>query len=112
MSRNSKSFTGAFQQLFSPQAIIPFLVGTILLAITGGAIYDSIKEFYGANQRTYWSVIAGCLVALFVVALVLRNFVNKLRPASPLVGKQPPYKRKGLILLVSNEVVCRKAIEQ
>jgi hypothetical protein len=57
-------------------------------------------------------VVFACAVITFVAAAwFFTQYLARLRPAAPLPNKKPPDKRRGLILLVSNEPTIRKAIE-
>lgn len=106
------TFKTGLQQLFNPQALIPFVIATIMLAILGAAIYDTLKLFFGEGRYSTFLIISlFALAAFLVTAWLFVRFVNRLKPAAPLVGKQSPDKHKGLILLVSSEPVCRHAIK-
>lgn len=99
------------QLMLTPEALVPFLVGAIALAILGDAAYDWLLSMLG-TKGTHSGAIA--VVTGFVLlgsAGVCSRVVNRDRPAPPLPGKRPPKPRKGLIVLVSNSTSLAKAIE-
>lgn len=106
-----KSVSSGLQLLFTPQAFIPFLLGGIALAVLGNGVYQLLTNWLTTSNSAVIQVIIGSLVVIVVMSLVLGYFVNRLGQAPPLVGKKPPDKRKGLIVLVSNEPTASKAIE-
>ncbi len=107
----------AFQALFNPSTITPFLLGSIVLAILGNAVYDLIKLTIGAEVRQLFLIILICLVLMaslvgLLVFLVNQN-LKKIRQNTPSILIQRRVKRKyrGLIFLISREDACRKSIE-
>jgi hypothetical protein len=106
-----RPFASGLQLMFTPEALIPFLIGTLALAVLGNAVYQLLTNYLGTCNMAVVKIGVGAVVTVVGMAWVLSRFVNRLRPSPPLLGKQPPEKRKGLILLVSNEATSREAIE-
>jgi hypothetical protein len=107
----------AFQALFNPSTITPFLLGSIVLAILGNAIYDVIKLALGAEVPQLLSIILICLLLMaglvgLLVFLVNQN-LKKIRQNTPssLIQRRVKRKYRGLIFLISREDACRKSIE-
>jgi hypothetical protein len=106
-----KTFSSGFQILFTPEALIPFLIGSLALAIAGSALFQLIVNWIGTNNLSLVGLFVASLLVLIGAAWTLSVIVHRLKPCPPLLNKTAPEKRKGLILLVSNEPSARKAIE-
>ncbi len=107
-----RSLASGLQVLFSPGALIPFLIGSVAVAVLGSAVYQLLSNWLGTTNVAAVRIILGALVVVLTAAWVVARFVNRARALPPLVGKTTPATRKGLIVLVSNNVpVCRAAIE-
>ena len=107
----SRHFASALELLFNPAALIPFLIGTLCVAILGSAVYQAITNVFGTSTNAVLGIALVTLLVLLVCARVLGMLLARVRPLPALVDKKPPPKCRGLILLVSNEATCRKAIE-
>jgi hypothetical protein len=105
-----QSFSSGLQLMFTPGALIPFLIGSLALAVMGNATYQLVTNWLGTGNLAVVAIGGTMLAVMVSAAWVLSRFVNRLRPFPPLVGKKPPGKRQGLILLVSNEQTSRKAL--
>ena len=104
---------GFFQvakRFFNPETLISFLIGTICLSIFSNAASDILKEIFGSSILSLTIIaIASILILIFCVWSVHKSLTTNLQPID--LGKSAPRKHKGLILLVSREEPCRKAIE-
>lgn len=109
MSR--QSVASGLKLMVSPEALIPFIIGSLALAVAGNAVYQLLTNYFGTDYKAVTAIFFGTLLVLITVAWLLSSLVNRLRPASPVPNKKAPDKRKGLIVLVSNEPTIRKAIE-
>lgn len=107
----AKSYSSAWQLLFSPEAIIPFLLGSLMMAVAGNALYELLTNLLGTNSKAIIAIGFGALLVMAGAVIALKHFVNRLQAAPALVGKKSPEPRKGLILMVSDPEPCRKAIE-
>ena len=107
----SISFTTGLQLLFTPAALFPFLLGSIALAVLGNAVYQLLTNWLGASTHAVCFILAGAVLIVVVTALFLGYLIHRARRAAPQIERRSPEPHQGLILLVSAEVVCRKAIE-
>jgi hypothetical protein len=105
----------ALQAFFNAETLLPFLIGSIVLAIFGNALYDILKNTLGSDTP---NLIKIAVSALFIFALSVllawyaidRRLANLSRRTIS-IGKRSPQKFRGLILLVSHADPCRKAIQ-
>lgn len=109
MPRNA--FTQGLQLITAPQTLTTFLVGGVAIGVLGDAVYQLLTNWLTTSNWAVWRIIIGSVLVLLVVIWVFGRIVSKMQPAPPLPGKKAPDKRRGLIVLVSNEPTARKAIE-
>jgi len=62
-------------------------------------------------MRTIAMITCGSVVVMIGCALMFARVVNRVRQRPPLPGKSKPTPRKGLIVLVSNPVSLKKAVD-
>ena len=108
----SARFSGAAKAFFSPEAFVPFLVGSAFLGVLTNALYQVIANLVGTDTRAALAVAGGAVVILLASVLAWRwAFARSLRRAEsePRLGKRRP-RRRGLVLLVSRAEPCRRAI--
>lgn len=104
------SYFQVAKSFFNPETLIPFLIGAIFLSVLGNAISDILKAIIGDTTSDAVQIAIGSVVIfIFCVWLVAKSLTTNLPPMD--LGKSSPRKHKGLILLVSREEPCRKAIE-
>ncbi|MGH9767091.1 MAG: CRISPR-associated protein [Blastocatellia bacterium] len=106
-----RSYSSAWQLLFSPDAIIPFLLGSLMMAVAGNAIYELLTNLLGTSNKAIVGIGISALMVLGGAVVALKHFAKQFQTTPTLIGKKPPDPRKGLILLVSEEETCRKAID-
>jgi hypothetical protein len=104
----------ALEVFFSPATILPFLVGSLFLALLGNATYDILKNTIGTETSALFKIAILALVVFIacvasVTAIITRR-VNRLHRDRPVIHKRQPKKYPGLILLVSQVESCRTAI--
>lgn len=104
-------FAQAWQLLFTPGAIVPFVVATLALTVIGSATYDLLLGWFGENPFDLLRLILLALLVLVVTVVVLVRFVGRIRVTPPGSSVRQPEKRKGLIVLVSREETGRSAID-
>ena len=104
----------AIEIFFSPATVVPFLVGSIFLALLGNATYDMLKNAIGSETPALIKIAS---LALFIfllcvgsVLVIINRRVDRLRHDRPTIYKRQPKKYPGLILLVSQPESCRMAI--
>lgn len=97
--------------LFSPEAVAPFLLGSLMMAVAGNAFYELLTNLLGTSNKAIIGIGIGALLILGGAVVALKHFAKQFQATPTLIGKRPPDPRKGLILLVSEEETCRKAID-
>lgn len=107
----------ALKIVFSPETILPFLVGSVFLAVLGNSVYDIFKKTFGETIPDLVKIAAIALLilgsAVGTVSWVIAHRLSRLPIDVPFEVQQKALDRryKGLILLVSNPEVCRTAIQ-
>jgi len=110
------TFSQAIKIVFSPETILPFLVGSVSLAVFGNAVYDIFKNIFGTTTSDLVKIGAIALFiligAVVMVAWVVAQRLSRLPINIPFEVQQKALKlkSKGLILLVSNAEACTTAI--
>ncbi len=110
------TFSQAIKIVFSPETILPFLVGSVFLAVFGNAVYDIFKNILGTTTPDLLKIAAIALLiliaAVLVVWWVITQRLSRLPLEIPFEVRQKALDRqyKGLILLVSNLEACQTAI--
>jgi hypothetical protein len=111
------TLTQAIKIVFSPETILPFLVGSVSLAVFGNAIYDIFKKIFGEEIPDLIKIAGISLLilamAIGIVSWVIAQRLDHLSIDVPFEVQQKKLDRKykGLILLVSNSEACRTAIQ-
>jgi hypothetical protein len=106
----------AIKIVFSPETILPFLVGSVSLAIFGNAVYDIFKNIFGTTTPDLIKIAAIALLilvaAVAIVAWVVAQRLSRLPIDVPFEVQQKKLDRqyKGLILLVSSAEASATAI--
>jgi hypothetical protein len=107
----------AIKTVFSPETIVPFVVGSVSLAVFGSALYDICKNIFGTTTPDLIKIGAIALVILlsmvFAVWWFIAQRLSRLTVDVPFEVAQKKLDRKypGLILLVSNLEACEQAIQ-
>ena len=104
-------FASGLQLMFTPQAFFPFLTGSLALAVAGNTLYQFLAIWIGSHPQDLMRIFIGAILILGLAAFILSKYINRMRPAPPMIRKKAPFPHKGLILLVSNETTSRKAID-
>ena len=106
------TFTDIFKLLFTPEVIAPFLVGSLALGVASDAIYDLLKAYHGGDSAAYWQILLLAAIALLIAAIVMfLVLIRRTRERVLVINKPHPAKRKGLIVLVSQQDTLRKAFD-
>lgn len=106
-----KSWFSNWQLLFTPEMFLPFLVGGIAMGVLSNAIFQLLTNLLGGTSRSLAGIAVGAIVFLLAATVLLQRLIARKVSLAPIAGKNVPAARRGLILLVSNEETCRKAIE-
>lgn len=106
----------ALKIVFSPETILPFLIGSVFLAVFGNAIYDILKNLFGSSTP---DLVRIAVLSLLILAIAVGSvsWVISRRIAAMSVDvpfevqqKQLEQKYRGLVLLVSQVEACETAI--
>ncbi|MCX7719162.1 MAG: hypothetical protein N2111_12295 [Candidatus Sumerlaeaceae bacterium] len=98
------SLRSSLRVMLGSEVVLPFIVGSSVLGISGNAVYDILSSWAGGEpvpRAAVW-VLVICVVVFSVVAFWLwwRGRCLTAPVAVPVSG-QPPQKRRGIIVLVS-----------
>ena len=106
----------AIKILFNPETILPFLIGSVFLAVFGSAVYDIFKNVFGTTTPDLVKIGAIALLILMaavgIVGWVISRQLSRLSIDIPFEVQQKALDRQypGLILLVSKPEACETAI--
>lgn len=107
----------AIKTVFSPETIVPFVVGSVSLAVFGSALYDICKNIFGTTTPDLIKIAAIAFLilsgAVVVVWWVIAQRFSRLTVDIPFEVEQKKLDRHypGLILLVSQLEACEQAIQ-
>ncbi|GAA6622105.1 CRISPR-associated protein [Scytonema sp. NUACC26] len=105
------NFAQTAKIFFNPETLIPFFIGSIFLSVLGNAITQILGNLFGNTTKAALGIILGSILILIFSVWLVTKSLTKVRSPEIDLGKLPPDQHKGLILLVSREEPCRKAIE-
>ncbi len=105
------NFVQAAKIFFNPETLIPFLIGTIFLSVLGNALTQILFNIFGTTTKATLGIALGSVLIFIFSVWLLAKSLTKMRSPEIDLGKSSPQKHKGLILLVSRDEPCRKAIE-
>ena len=110
------SLSQAIKIVFNAETILPFLVGSVFLAVFGNAVYDIFKNIFGTTTPDLVKIGAIALLilcsAICIVSWVISQRLSRLPIEIPFEVQQKALDRQypGLILLVSKPEACETAI--
>lgn len=104
-------FWQAWARIFSPETLIPFLLGAVCLSVLGNAVTQLLSNWLGTTTWAAIQIVMGTGLVLCLAAAALALALARQRPAPVDLGKEPPRSRRGLILLISKPEVPRKAMK-
>lgn len=107
----ARNLSRGVQRVFSGQALIYFLIGTVAVSVSGNAAYQFLTNIAGTNKRAAAGIFIGAILILLWTAWRVERIISFGKQASPLANRARPLERKGLILLVSKEDTCLAAIK-
>jgi len=105
------SFARTARRFFSPEALVPFLFGSVALGVLSNAAFTLLTNQFGTDTSSLLAIGIGSLLILALAVWVVTRLVRPLSAETSVPGKRSPTKRKGLIVLVSRKPPCEKAIE-
>jgi len=107
-------FSRAAAIFFSPQTLLPFLLGSVFLAVLGNAVWQILLDFFvqrtGSTTLAAIQIASGALLIFVLSVLLFASGLRKLEPQT-IANARIPAKHRGLILLVSKYVPCQVAIQ-
>lgn len=106
-----KPLSSGLQLLTAPKTLTVFLLGGVAIGVLGNAVYQLLTNWLTTSYTGAAIILGIALLALLVVVVWLGQYAKEFRYAPPLAGKRSPALRQGLILLVSNEPVLRRAVD-
>lgn len=98
------------KKFFNPETIIPFLIGSLVLSIFSNSVSKILENIIGDTTQAQVKIIMGAIAIFLICVWWLNRSLSKTSPVISL-GKAQPRPHKGLILLVSRDEPCRKAIK-
>ncbi|MEH2154955.1 CRISPR-associated protein [Nostoc sp.] len=104
-------FFQAAKIFFNPETLVPFIIGTIFLSVLGNALTQILFNVFGTTTTAAVGIAFGSVLIFMFSVWFLAKSLSKMRSPEIDLGKLPPKKHKGLILLVSRDEPCKKAIE-
>lgn len=105
------NFSKAAKIFFNPETLIPFIIGTMFLSVLGNALTQILFNIFGETTNASVGIALGSVLIFIFSVWFLAKSLAKMRSPEVDLGKLPPKKHKGLLLLVSRDEPCRKAIE-
>jgi hypothetical protein len=104
-------FSKTAKIFFNSETLTPFLLGTIFLSVLGNALTQILFNVIGTTTIAAVGIAVGSVLIFMFSVWFLARSLAKMRSPEVDLGKLPPKQHKGLVLLVSREEPCCKAIE-
>jgi hypothetical protein len=104
------NFFRVAQKFFNPETLVPFFIGALFLSVLGTAVSDILKALIGDDTEGAVKIAIGSIAIFLICVWLVQKSLTQNSPSLD-IGKSSPLKHKGLILLVSREEPCIKAIE-
>lgn len=106
----AQSFTRTARRFFSPEALVPFLFGSVALGVLSNAAFTLLANQFGTESSSVLLIAVGSLASLALAVFFVIWRMQSSPESTVLPGKRSPAKHRGLIFLISNKEPCRKAI--
>jgi hypothetical protein len=103
-------FANVIQVFFTPGALVPFLFGSTFLGVLSNAVYGLITNTLGATSSALVAMAVGSILIFLLCVWFFANVLARLEPRPVGAHTRAPEKHRGLILLVSRQEPCEKAI--
>lgn len=104
-------FSRAAKHFFTPEALLPFLIGAVCMAVIGNEVTQVLNNWFGTTTKAALLIAGLALLVLAISAWLFARTLSRLLPPPIEFKQQAPEFRRGLILLVSRPETCRKALE-
>jgi hypothetical protein len=95
---------------FSPETLLPFLMGSVFLAVLGNAVWQILLNLLGTTTFAVAQIALGSILIFLLSVLLFARGLKHLE-SDTLPNARIPRQHPGLILLVSREQPCRIAIQ-
>ena len=99
-----------WKTFFDPQTIIPFLIGSVAMGMVSNGLYSAVAKAIGEDQPIVHLRIAIASMLILALAVIFARWRLSPRGREEL-NKSKPEAHRGLVLLVSQPVACRTAIQ-
>jgi hypothetical protein len=106
-----RNLSRGLRKIFSEQPLLYFLIGTVAISVLGNAAYQFFTNITGTSNKAVVVIALGSILILLWAAWHVERLIKFGKPANPMANESRPTPRQGLILLVSREETCRKAIQ-
>lgn len=107
----AKKTISGWEILFSPDLLFPFIFGAVALSVLGNTVFTLLTNWLTTSDSALIRIATGSLIFIILFGWLLKIFLYRRQLATFSIGKKKPSQRKGLILLVSNLITARTAIE-
>jgi hypothetical protein len=95
---------------FTTDTLPPFILGSIFLSVVGNSATQLLFNTFGTSTLSVLGIGLGAVLIFFLSMWLIAQRLN--RPTVEVnQQRQAPQRKKGLILLVSRQEPCEKAIE-
>jgi hypothetical protein len=102
----------AAKNFFSPEALVPFLLGWLCLGILSNSVSSILTKLLGEDVPSLTMIAIGSLAFMLTSLYLFERVITRNRPSPPMPPNvRKPAKRLGLVLMVSHPAPCRKAIQ-
>ena len=107
---DGRAWSHATERIFNARTLLPFLVGSICVAIIGDVVLLMALRATGESFEKFLAVGGAAALCLWVMVTWFRWSLGRITLADDeLSNKQQPDSCRGLILMVSNEATCEQA---
>lgn len=107
----TRRFVSIGQLFFTPEALVPFLFGSVFLGVLANAVFSLLTFYTGQSSPLPLAAIAIGSVFIFLsAAWLFTKFLERVQPRPIHAHTHQPSKHRGLILLVSRLDPCEQAI--
>jgi hypothetical protein len=100
-----------FQMFFDLRVLPLFIIGSLMLAVSGNALFSLFQKWIGAESKELIIIFFSSLAILSLIATILYGIIKFLSSNEIVITSHPnPEKKKGLVFLTSQEETLRQAI--
>lgn len=107
----AKKTLSGWEILFSPDLLLPFVFSAVALGILGNAVFSLLTNWLTSSDSALIRISIGAFLSIILFGWLLKHFLYNRQIAAFSMGKKKPDQRKGLILLISNILTAKAAIQ-